>query len=130
MATARPTTRPLSPHLTIWRWRPAMAASIMHRATGAALGFGVVLLLLWGLVALASGPEAYGVYYRAATGWLGRVVAIGATYVVFQHMMTGLRHLYMDTGAGLEISVAHRHAALTFVVAIVLTALVWALILL
>ena len=31
-------TRPLSPHLTIWRWGPLMAVTIMHRAAGVGMG--------------------------------------------------------------------------------------------
>ena len=30
-------SRPLSPHLSIWRWGPHMVVSILHRATGVAL---------------------------------------------------------------------------------------------
>ena len=32
--------RPLSPHLTIYRWQVTMLASITHRATGMALSVG------------------------------------------------------------------------------------------
>jgi succinate dehydrogenase / fumarate reductase cytochrome b subunit len=50
--------RPLSPHLGIYGWPPTMVASILNRATGIALSVGA-LLLVWWLVALASGPAAY-----------------------------------------------------------------------
>lgn len=130
MANARPSARPLSPHLSIWRWRANMTVSIFHRITGSALAFGVVLLMLWGLVALASGPEAYGVFHKVASGPLGLVVLIGCTWVAFQHMLSGIRHLIMDTGAGYALDSARNSAILTFVGSIILTALVWALVLL
>jgi len=38
--------RPLSPHLTIWRWQVTMLASIMHRATGMALAAGMVVFVV------------------------------------------------------------------------------------
>ena len=38
--------RPLSPHLTIYRFRPTMAMSILHRITGCALFFGTLLVCL------------------------------------------------------------------------------------
>ena len=50
-------TRPLSPHLTIWRWGPHMAVSILHRATGSGMATVGAILLVWWLVALASGEE-------------------------------------------------------------------------
>ena len=37
---ARNTARPLSPHLSVWRWGPHMVTSILHRATGIALSIG------------------------------------------------------------------------------------------
>ena len=43
MAVARP--RPLSSHLSIFRWRANMTASIVHRVTGNAMAFGGVLFI-------------------------------------------------------------------------------------
>ena len=51
-------SRPLSPHLQIYRPMLTMMMSIAHRITGAALYFGM-LLLAWWLIAAASGPNAY-----------------------------------------------------------------------
>lgn len=128
MATARP--RPLSPHMTIWKWRVHMMVSILHRATGNAMAFGAVLIFLWWLVAAATGPEAYQTFYNVATSWFGILVGVGFTWVLFQHMMSGIRHLVMDTGAALEIRTSRRFAQSTFFVSTLLTALVWAIILL
>jgi succinate dehydrogenase / fumarate reductase cytochrome b subunit len=50
--------RPLSPHLQVYRFQWTMALSILHRITGVALAVGT-LLLVWWLVAAASGPEAF-----------------------------------------------------------------------
>ena len=47
--------RPLSPHLQAYRFTLTMAMSIVHRLTGVALYF-VTLLLVWWLIAEASGP--------------------------------------------------------------------------
>ena len=58
MAQARG-PRPLSPHLEIWRWGPAMLVSILHRITGNGLAFAGLGLLLWWVSALAGGPESY-----------------------------------------------------------------------
>jgi succinate dehydrogenase / fumarate reductase cytochrome b subunit len=54
-----PPPRPLSPHLTIWKWRVHMAVSILNRVTGHALAFGAVVIFAWWLAALASGPDYF-----------------------------------------------------------------------
>ena len=128
MAATRP--RPLSPHLTIWRWGPHMAVSILHRATGIALSFAGLALLTWWLMAIAEGPEAYSDFVAAATHPLGLVVLVGLTWVFFQKTAGGIRHLVMDTGAGFEIGRNKRHALLTVAAPLLLTAAVWAYILL
>ncbi len=130
MATVHsPRPRPLSPHLSIWRWRPNMAVSILHRATGNAMAFGAVLLFTWWLLAAASGPATYASWYRVAHGWLGLIVGIGFTWAMFQHMGSGLRHLVMDTGANYEIHANQRSALLTMAFSVIMTGLVWALVL-
>ena len=71
MATTN--SRPLSPHLTIWRWGPHMLVSILHRATGAALSIAGLAILTWWLMAIADGPDAYAQLHRgrdaARSGW-------------------------------------------------------------
>jgi succinate dehydrogenase / fumarate reductase, cytochrome b subunit len=129
VANARPVARPLSPHLSIWKWRVTMAISIMHRATGTALAVGGVVLFLWWLVAAATGPEAYACFYTVAHSWFGALVGVGLTWSFFQHMLSGIRHLYMDTGAGFALDAARRSAIMVFVGAVLLTALTWAAIL-
>ena len=68
---ARASNRPLSPHLSIWRWGPAMFISILHRVTGSGLATVGLGVLLWWLGALASGPEAYATFEAQATSWYG-----------------------------------------------------------
>src|SRR3954451_13602506 len=97
MADAR--SRPLSPHLTIWRWGPHMVVSILHRASGVALSFAGLGILAWWLFALSAGPEAYATFTRLAASPLGLFVLIGLTWSFFQHLLSGIRHLVIDTGA-------------------------------
>lgn len=118
-------SRPLSPHLSIWKWKVHMAASIFHRATGNAMAFGAVLIFAWWLMAAASGPRAYDLWHGVATGWFGILVGVGFTWVFFQHMGSGVRHLIMDGGKGLEIRTSKTMATAVFLFAPVMTALVW-----
>ena len=122
--------RPLSPHLSIWRWGPAMAVSILHRITGdglATVGLGV---LLWWLGALAGGDTAYQTFTTHMSAWYGQVVLIGLTWAFFNHMMSGLRHFVLDIGAGFELNSNAFWSVVSPLVAIVLTVAVWATVLL
>jgi succinate dehydrogenase / fumarate reductase, cytochrome b subunit len=118
-------SRPLSPHLTIWRWGPHMVVSILHRATGTALSIAGLAVLTWWLMALAQGPDAYATFEKVAHGPIGIVVLVGLTWSFFQHLLSGVRHLVMDTGAAFELGVNKTSAILTIVGSVVLTALLW-----
>ena len=122
--------RPLSPHLTVWKWGPHMLVSILHRVTGAGLATVGAAALVWWLVAVASGAEAYKTFSGWATSWLGILVAVGLSWAFFQHTLSGLRHLVMDIGAGFEISKNKVWALATLAGSLLLTALFWAFILL
>ena len=123
MASTRP--RPLSPHLTIWRWGPHMIVSILHRATGIALSVAGLAILSWWLMALALGPAAYSTFDNAAHSPVGLVVLVGLTWSFFQHLLSGIRHLSMDTGAAFELDTNKTFAIVTLVGSIVLTAALW-----
>ena len=118
-------SRPLSPHLGIWRWGPHMIVSILHRATGAALAIAGLAILAWWLMAIAQGQEAYATFLKVAASPLGYVVLIGLTWSFFQHLLSGIRHLVMDTGAAFELSVNKTFAILTIVGSVLLTAALW-----
>jgi succinate dehydrogenase / fumarate reductase, cytochrome b subunit len=123
------TERPLSPHLGVYRmYRYTLLTSMLNRATGLALSAGLILLVYW-LVAIASGPAAY----RDARAVLSLDV-LKAVYVLLlgtfaYHFLAGIRHLIWDTGHGLERAQSKRSAALLGIASILLVAglLWWAL---
>ena len=104
-----------------------MLVSILHRVTGGALSVAGLALLVWWLMAIAGGAETYSGLVKLATHPVGLVVLVGITWAFFQHLLSGVRHLYMDTGAGFELEGNKRFAILTIVISLVLTAVVWAL---
>ena len=118
--------RPLSPHLSIWRWGPGMLVSILHRITGSGLAVLGLAVLTWWLWAVAAGPEAYQGFTAHASRWYGIVVLVGLTWAFWQHLLSGIRHLVMDTGAGFELRINKLFAVLTG--ALCLTALTWVLV--
>lgn len=115
--------RPLSPHLTVWRWGPHMLVSILLRASGIALSIAGLALLTWWLAALSSGD--YSGFAKAASSPIGLVVLVGLTWAFFQHLLAGIRHLVMDTGAGFELGINKTFAILTIVGSLLLTAVTW-----
>jgi succinate dehydrogenase cytochrome b subunit len=138
--------RPLSPHLQIWRWGPAMLASILHRVSGvgATVGLG---LMVWWLGALVAGPDTYARFSGLVWGPFGdwstgsaifwslthlffRIVVIGCTWALFMHALTGIRHFLLDTGAGYELDTNNFWAAATVIGGLILTAAFWAAVLL
>lgn len=122
-------SRPLSPHLTVWKWGPHMLVSILHRVTGGALTVAGLGILTWWLLATAQGGEAYETFTRASTHIVGKIILIGLTWAFFQHLLSGVRHLVMDTGHGFELKTSKTLSILTLVGSLLLTAGVWALIL-
>ena len=122
--------RPLSPHLQIWKWGPHMLVSILHRVTGdgmAIVGLGV---LLWWLGAMAGGAESYATFAEFMGSTIGMIVLVGLSWAFFTHMMSGLRHFVLDIGAGYELTLNKTWSILSPVIAILLTAAFWAVILL
>ena len=118
-------SRPMSPHLTVWKWGPHMLVSILHRVTGSGLSIVGAAALVWWLAAAASGEEAYRTFADHADNWYGVVIAIGLTWALFQHTASGVRHLVMDIGAGYELSTNKFWAVMTLAISAVLTALLW-----
>lgn len=124
MAAKRP--RPLSPHLTIWRWGPHMAVSILHRITGVGLTLLGLAILTWWLLAAAGNGEGYAFFTGIVTQWFGMVVLVGLTWAFFQHLLSGIRHLVMDSGEAFELGINKTLAILTIVGSLLLTAALWA----
>lgn len=120
--------RPLSPHLSIWRWGPGMLVSILHRVTGGALTVAGLAVLTWWLLALSGNADGYDFFAKHAAHPIGLVVLVGLTWAFWQHFFSGLRHLVLDTGAGFELRINKLFSVLTIVGALFATALTWFLI--
>jgi succinate dehydrogenase / fumarate reductase cytochrome b subunit len=123
---ARTTSRPLSPHLTIWKWGPHMAISILHRVTGNGLATVGIMGVVWWLMAAAIGPEAYATFVKCATSPLGYLVMIGISWFFFQHLMSGLRHFVLDMGAGYELNTNKTWSLVIPVLSTLATVALWA----
>ena len=116
--------RPLSPHLSIYRPMLTMMMSIAHRISGAANAVGF-LLLVWWLVAIAAGPEAYAQVSSFFAGIPGRMLLFLFSWSLIHHMLGGIRHLIWDTGRGLDKVSIEIFALATIIGSTLLTVLVW-----
>ena len=121
---ARP--RPLSPHLSVYRFTLTMAMSIVHRITGGALYFGV-LLLAWYLIALSMDATAFGVAVGFLNSIIGRLIQFGFTWSLFQHLLGGIRHAIWDAGYGMDAPEREWLAMATAAGGLLLTIVVWAI---
>jgi succinate dehydrogenase / fumarate reductase cytochrome b subunit len=117
--------RPLSPHLTIWKWGPHMLVSILHRVTGSGLTVVGLAVLAWWLAAIAGGDAAYAAFTQHASRWYGMTVLVGLTWAFWQHLFSGLRHLVLDTGAGFELRINRAGSVATLVFSLLATAVTW-----
>jgi len=120
----RNSDRPLSPHLSIYRWPITMTLSILHRATGVALSIGFVVLVAW-LFDAASGEESYAIFVDAMGSTVGELMLIGWSFAFFFHLSNGVRHLFWDAGRGFEMPQANASAWFVLVATIILTAGFW-----
>jgi succinate dehydrogenase cytochrome b subunit len=116
--------RPLSPHLQIYRWQLTSVLSILHRVAGLALALGAILLVWW-LGAAADGPEAYAAIQAFLGSWIGRILLFGWSLALFYHLCNGLRHLWWDSGRGLELRDVYSGGWAVVAGTIVLTLLAW-----
>lgn len=106
MADVNRGNRPLSPHLTIYRPQMTSMTSIFTRITGNGLIVGA-LLVVWWLLAAASGPEAFATADAVITSWFGDLVMFLSLWALWYHTLAGVRHLIWDTGRGLELNEAY-----------------------
>jgi succinate dehydrogenase / fumarate reductase cytochrome b subunit len=111
--------RPLSPFLTIFRWPVTMATSIVHRVTGVGLAGGLIVLVWW-LVAAASGPEAYAFFIDLAQTAIGQIFLFGFTWALAYHAVNGIRHLAWDLGYGFQVRTADISGIAVFVLSILI----------
>lgn len=126
------TARPTSPHLGIYRWRVNMWQSVLHRLTGLFLCVGS-LLVAWGLIAAASGAEAWSTFAAVCASGIGVTLLIAWTWSLLFHLCNGIQHLFRDTGMGYDAAQRDHSRTpsyfatgwMVIAVSVALTALVW-----
>ncbi|AOL19584.1 succinate dehydrogenase, cytochrome b556 subunit [Xanthomonas citri pv. glycines] len=121
--------RPLSPHLQVYRWQIQMVTSILNRATGIVLTVGA-LAIAAALLTLMLGPDHWNCFRDQAATWYGQVFLFGWTWSFAFHLFGGLRHMLQDFGQGYAVRSFISMGWLSVVLSLVLTAAIWAYVLL
>ena len=100
--------------------------SILHRISGVVLfiALPVLLYLLSGTLSQQSDFEAYRAF---VSNPLVKLALIGLLWAYLHHSLAGIRFLLLDAHKGLELNTARNTAKLVFVVALVLTVVIGAL---
>ncbi len=122
MADVNRGNRPLSPHLQIYRMPLTAITSILTRITGNAL-IVAAFLIVWWLLAAATSEAYFATADAVLTSWFGKLVFLGSIWAVWYHLLTGLRHLYYDSGRGLDIPTAEKLGWACIIGSVVLTLL-------
>lgn len=107
MAEMNRGSRPLSPHLSIYRPQLTSISSILVRITGNALIVGA-LLVVWWLLAAATSPEYFAFIDGLLTSVFGKFVILGSIWALWYHMLGGVRHLIWDNARGLDLDSAYK----------------------
>ena len=117
--------RPLSPFMIGPYYKPQLTSlmSITHRASGVFLSIIGAPLLLWWLIALSNGPEAYDALLGILGGWVGKLTVAASVLCLNFHLLNGIRHLVWDTGRALDIKTAYTAGWLVLIGTVVLTAI-------
>jgi succinate dehydrogenase / fumarate reductase cytochrome b subunit len=66
------------------------------------------LLVVWWLLAAASGPEYFALVDGIVRSWFGKLVFLLSIWALWYHTLAGLRHLWFDSGRGLDIGTAEK----------------------
>lgn len=109
-------TRPLSPHLQVYRLAFTTVLSGLHRITGLLLTASSLVLVAW-LVAAACGPDSYDAIGSLLASWPVRILLAGALAVFWYHLFNGIRHLAWDAGFGFDRRAARQSGALVVLIA-------------
>jgi len=113
--------RPLSPHITVYRWAYTMTLSILHRVTGVASAVTLLGFVLW-LVSASLGADAYAAILPVLISVPCKALLALAVAALIYHFCNGLRHLAWDMGWGFERADARRSAALVVVATVIAAA--------
>ncbi len=116
--------RPLSPHLQIYKPQLTSVLSITHRGTGVFLSLGAILLSGW-LMAAATHPKNFTLIQTHLGNWYGQCLLAVFAFSLYFHLCNGIRHLFWDSGLGLDIETSYKSGYAALIISLLLTGITW-----
>ena len=120
-------SNPLSPHLQVYRWQITSILSILHRITGVVSSLGS-LIIIFLLFAIGRGEDFFETVIKVANNLFVRTILIGLTFSYLFYFANCIRHLFWDSGYGLDLNTAKLTGWITILFTVLLTVLFWFLI--
>lgn len=112
--------RPLSPHLQIYKPQLTSVMSISHRFTGVILSLLSIIIPVF-FILLSLGDEYFDLLIVVLNHFLVKLILYGIIFVVFYHLLNGIRHLFWDIGMGLSIKESYLSGYLVIIISIITT---------
>ncbi len=117
-------SRPISPHLQVYRLPITGIISISHRMTGVMLSVGLIFFVYLLYVILA-GAESYLAMQLIMQNGLFKLMYWGFIYALLFHCCHGIRHLMWDAGKGFGRETLNQYAIIELVISLVLTLIIF-----
>lgn len=118
-------TKPISPHISIYRIQITSLLSILHRGTGIALFVGLILIMWW-IVYIVYSPFEHQLWmWDIMSTTTAKAIIIIWSYALFYHFFNGIRHLFWDFGMGYNIDTLSRSGIAVIIISLTTCALCW-----
>lgn len=117
-------TRPVSPHLTIYRPQIIAFMSILHRAMNTVLMGGTFVLAAW-VLAVATGGQFFALFQALWSSFIGKLGLFVWTFAGFIYVFQGIHHFIWDLGFAFELRQAELGAWLVLALASLATLGCW-----
>lgn len=121
-------SRPLSPHLQIYKPQITSVLSISHRISGVFLSLGLIAIFFF-IFLLAMGEDSYLIWKIFSNSIIGEIILFGWVFALSFHMFNGIRHLFWDYNIGLSLA-ASKWSGIIVCLATLITSIVYGIILL
>jgi len=122
-------SRPLSPHLSVYKPQITSVLSILHRITGFVLYVGL-LYLSWVIIFSTFNDVVLAQVFLNLTvtifsSFFGKLILFGWIFCLHYHTVNGIRHLVWDTGSGFSKKAVTTSGIVALFAAVVFTGLTW-----
>ena len=120
-------SRPLSPHLSVYRLPLLPVLSILNRVAGVGLVFGTIAVSIW-LGSLGMGEVAFTKVSAFMGSPFGLFLLVSWSLALMYHGLAGIRHLFWDAGYGFAPHIAEASGKALVILTLVGTLALWLLV--